>query len=112
MNFTSAPIPAEYRYRVPGKYLYAVMLDGTLRIGKESPRGHLEMTQGEPVLAAGVVGIDRRGFVTYLDDKSIHYRPGGPHPEKAALRAFRGCGFRIKCRYRELYGDPALSARW
>jgi hypothetical protein len=87
-----------------GQYIYVVTLDGELRIGKEFRQGHLNLAEGKPVLAAGVVNIDRHGAVTYLDDGSGHYQPSGPHPRAAALQAFKRYGFHIEGRYHELYG--------
>ncbi|MEU6059662.1 ALF repeat-containing protein [Streptomyces sp. NPDC047097] len=58
-----------------GNYAYVVLEDGQLVIGKRTA-GHVSISKGGPVIAAGEFKT-KGGEVVYLDNKSGHFRPYG-----------------------------------
>jgi hypothetical protein len=80
-----------------GKYfLYVVKEDGTLVISTRPKRGewgHVDLAQGQPVLAAGE-GRYWGGF-KMIDNASGHYRPIGDGARNAAIGAFRTAGYNV-----------------
>lgn len=87
-----------------GNYLYVVLENGELIIGKRTA-GHINLAQGKRVLAAGEFKT-KGGDVVYLDNKSGHYRPYGVHARKAAEDAFKRNGFTADGKYNAAWGKP------
>ncbi len=83
---------------------YAVMEDGSLRLGRRVQNrpggGHIDLTNGKPVLAAGEVHF-AKGEVRWVDNASGHYLPSGPSAQQAAEEAFRRAGIDITDKYME-----------
>ncbi|WP_201304922.1 hypothetical protein [Streptomyces sp. GS7] len=98
------PIPPATALARSGNYLYAVLEDGELVIGKRTS-GHVNLARGGPVLAAGEFKT-KGGEVVSLDNKSGHYRPYGSHAERAAVSAFNRNGLKADGKYVAAWGRP------
>ncbi|MFD7596523.1 polymorphic toxin-type HINT domain-containing protein [Kitasatospora sp. NPDC059812] len=81
-----------------GNYVYVVLTDGTLLIGKGD--GHIALTKGAQVLAAGEVRF-KSGRMTEVNNKSGHYKPRGTYAEAAAVDAFNKVGLEATGKYVE-----------
>ncbi|MEU1285888.1 hypothetical protein ABZ449_16775, partial [Kitasatospora sp. NPDC005856] len=81
-----------------GNYVYVVLADGTLLIGKGD--GHIALTKGADVLAAGEVRF-KSGRMTEVNNKSGHYKPHGVNAQNAAVEAFNKVGLEATGKYVE-----------
>jgi hypothetical protein len=84
-----------------GEFNYVVMADGKLILGRESKQpggGHIDLTGGQPVLAAGEVSM-RNGVIKYIDNSSGHYLPNGASMEAEAIAAFEREGFEVSGKF-------------
>jgi hypothetical protein len=80
---------------------YVVKEDGTLVVGRNNQyQGHIDLAGGQPVQAAGELGI-HAGKIKYIDNFSGHYRPTGLEAQRAAEEAFRKIGFSVEGKYVE-----------
>lgn len=98
------PIPPDFALARSGNYLYVVLENGDLVIGKRTA-GHVNLAGGKPVLAAGEFKT-KGGQVVYLDNKSGHYRPYGARAQKAAVDAFNRNGLHADGKYNAAWGKP------
>lgn len=98
------PIPPDIALARSGNYLYVVLENGDLVIGK-STAGHVSLARGNPVLAAGQFKT-KGGAVVSLDNKSGHYRPYGARAQKAAVDAFNRNGLHADGKYNAAWGKP------
>ncbi|AJC60612.1 hypothetical protein [Streptomyces sp. 769] len=98
------PIPPKTALERSGNYLYVVLENGDLVIGKRTA-GHINLARGNPVLAAGEFKT-KGGQVVYLDNKSGHYRPYGARAQKAAVDAFNRNGLNADGKYNAAWGKP------
>lgn len=80
---------------------YVVLEDGTVVVGRNNEnQGHIDLSRGKPVLAAGEVSIIN-GEIKYIDNYSGHYRPAGAAAQRAAEDAFSSLGFDVNGKYVE-----------
>jgi hypothetical protein len=95
-------IPNEQLLMMSQKNLaYVVKEDGTLVVGRNNQyQGHIDLANGEPVLAAGELRI-HAGEIKYIDNNSGHYRPSGIDAQRAAEKAFSDIGFKVEGKYIE-----------
>ena len=72
---------------------YVVLENGTLVVGKHGSngQGHIDLSGGKTVLAAGTVDI-KDGKVIRMDNDSGHYKPSGSNARAVAERAFANSG--------------------
>ena len=73
-----------------GRFNYVVTEDGSLILGRSGPNrpnGHINLSQGQDVLAAGEAKFVN-GELRYIDNKSGHYQPSGDAAKHEALKAF------------------------
>ncbi|MDR3443764.1 hypothetical protein [Dyella sp.] len=94
------------------RFNYVVTQDGELIIGRqfgEPGGGHIDLTGGEAVNAAGEVKFVN-GDIKYIDNSSGHYQPFGPNAQSAAEQAFSDLGFDVSGKYVEKVWvpDPTL----
>ncbi len=82
-----------------GRYAYVVTDRGALRIGKGQ---HIDLAQGEDVLAAGEVKF-RSGKIEFINDQSGHFQPNGEGARIATEKAFIKAGFDVSGKYRTEY---------
>jgi len=76
-------------------YDYVVLENATLVIGERmASKGHANLAEGRKVAAAGGVQVIG-GQIVVIDNASGHYLPKGKKAQKAALDAFRKCGFSV-----------------
>jgi filamentous hemagglutinin len=78
------------------------MPDGSLRVGRQKEGGHLGLSQGSDVLAAGSVDF-RSGKIRFIDNSSGHYQPKGDSPRLQAEKAFEKAGFDVTGKYIERF---------
>ncbi len=82
---------------------YVVLDDGRLVVGKNgraSGQGHVDLAQGQTVLAAGEFRV-LNGDLVYIDNWSGHYRSSGASAQFQAENAFQRLGFDVKGKYTE-----------
>lgn len=78
-------------YKGKGDYVIEMRIkseeDWELIIGRRKGGGHISLSGGDPVIAAGEVKfVD--GVVKSINNKSGHYKPSGKSAQQAALKAF------------------------
>ena len=105
-------VPNESLANVTQRFNYVVTQDGELIIGRqfgEPGGGHIDLTGGEAVNAAGEVKFVN-GDIKYIDNSSGHYQPFGPNAQSAAEQAFSDLGFDVSGKYVEKVWvpDPTL----
>ena len=96
-------IAPERLKKMTNKFNYVVTQEGELIIGRIRRGvggGHIDLTGGKPVRAAGEVKVIQ-GKIKFLDNASGHYLPRGANAQKAAEGAFRAQGFEVEGRYIE-----------
>ncbi|MFG3053008.1 hypothetical protein ACGFZP_18925 [Kitasatospora sp. NPDC048239] len=88
-------MPLEKLQGATGKFIYAVMPGGELRVTRLGGQyGHIDLAQGGDVVAAGEFKM-YSGRLKEIDNRSGHYQPGGDSARSAAEEAFRNAGFDV-----------------
>lgn len=75
--------------------------DGSLVIGrefKEPGGGHIDLSNGNPVLSAGQVKVVNRN-IKYIDNSSGHFEPVGKTAKISAENAFKNLGFDVENKF-------------
>ena len=80
------PVNPVTLHNVTSRFTYVVKSDSRLIIGGYRA-GHIDLANGEDVLAAGEIRL-LKGVVRLIDNSSGHYKPHGPEAQAAAERAF------------------------
>ncbi|GGM36461.1 hypothetical protein GCM10011608_21370 [Micromonospora sonchi] len=84
-----------------GNYHYVVMPDQSVRAFHESVYeagifpGHTSLSEGNPVIMAGLFDVGPDGRITEFSNFSGHYRPGGSLLESIARRSLTANGFDV-----------------
>jgi hypothetical protein len=87
-------IPTSKLGNLTGRFNYVVLEDGTLVVAKRS-YGHIDLSNGAPVQAAGEVHIVN-GQVRGINNASGHYKPHGSGAQRAAEDAFGSSGVNVR----------------
>jgi len=105
-------IPTEKLKDINGKFNFVVKEDGRLVVGrkfKEPGGGHIDLSNGNPVLSAGQVKVVG-GEIKFIDNSSGHFQPVGQNAQISAENAFKQLGFDVQNKFiqKQWVPDPKL----
>ncbi|MES9903018.1 MAG: hypothetical protein ABW168_10080 [Sedimenticola sp.] len=97
---------------VNGKFNYVVTENGNLvvgRIRKTPGGGHIDLSGGNPVQAAGEFKVVN-GELKFIDNASGHFEPVGARVQSVAEQAFQKLGFETSNKFvhKAWVPDPKL----